>query len=295
MKALFQHPAVLDELIRIAFLEDLGEKPGNSDLTSSLLIDEKNGDKNGEKTRAMAEIISKQDGVICGLFLLEKIFRWNDRTIEIEFLKEDGDRVKSADVCCRLKGNLRSILSAERVSLNFLGRLSGVSTLTSRFVREVSGLSVDIMDTRKTTPGFRLLEKIAVKMGGGKNHRFGLYDAILIKENHLKGASVRSAVEKVRRLLKKQMEIEIEVTSLEEVKEALAAKVDIILLDNFSWKDTREAVQLIGKQAKIEFSGGVNLSNVRAIAETGVQRISVGQITHSAPNFDFSLLTKEVY
>lgn len=287
MKALFQHPAVLDELIRIAFLEDLLEKPQDSDLTSSLLID--------EKKRAMAEIISKQDGVICGLFLLEKIFRWNDRTIEIEFLKEDGDRVKPADVCCRVKGNLRSILSAERVSLNFLGHLSGVSTLTSRFVREVSGLSVDIMDTRKTTPGFRILEKIAVKMGGGKNHRFGLYDAILIKENHLKGSSVTSAVEKVRRLLKKQMEIEVEVTNLEEVKEALEAKADIILLDNFSGEDTREAVQWIGKQAKIEFSGGVNLSNVRAIAEMGVDRISVGQLTHSAPNFDFSLLVKEVY
>ncbi len=278
----------LDELIRIAFLEDLGD----SDLTSSFLID--------EKSRAMAEIISKQEGVICGLFLLEKIFCWNDRAIEIEFLKEDGDRVKPAEVCCRVKGSLRSILSAERVSLNFLGRLSGVSTLTSRFVREVSGLSVDIMDTRKTTPGFRLLEKIAVKMGGGKNHRFGLYDAILIKENHLKGSSIISAVEKVRRGLKKQMEIEVEVTNLKEVKEALEAKADIILLDNFSLEDTREAVQLIEKQviekqAKIEFSGGVNLSNVRAIAQTGVRRISVGQMTHSAPNFDFSLLVKEVY
>lgn len=277
----------LDDLIRIAFSEDLLEKPQDLDLTSSLLID--------EKTRGLAEIISKQEGVISGLFLMEKIFCWNDRAIGVEFLKEDGDSVKSADVCCRIKGNLRSILSAERVSLNFLGRLSGVSTLTSRFVREVSGLSVDIMDTRKTTPGFRLLEKIAVKMGGGKNHRFGLYDAILIKENHLKGTSVVSAVEKVRKLLKKQMEIEVEVTSLKEVKEALEAKVDIILLDNFSLEDTREAVQWIGKQAKIEFSGGVNLSNVRAIAKLGVQRISVGQLTHSAPNFDFSLLVKEVY
>jgi nicotinate-nucleotide pyrophosphorylase (carboxylating) len=273
----------LDELVRIAFLEDLGD----SDLTSSLLID--------EKSQAMAEIISKQEGVICGLFLLEKIFCWNDRAIEIEFLKEDGDRVKPDEVSCRVKGNLRSILSAERVSLNFLGRLSAVSTLTSRFVQEVSGLSVDIMDTRKTTPGFRLLEKIAVKIGGGKNHRFGLYDAILIKENHLKGSSVASAVEKARRGMKKQMEIEVEVTNLKEVNEALEAKADIILLDNFSLEDTREAVQWIGKQAKIEFSGGVNLSNVRAVAETGVRRISVGQMTHSAPNFDFSLLVKEVY
>lgn len=278
-----QKDRFLDELIRIAFLEDIGER----DLTSDLLID--------EKTDAVAEIVSKDEGVVCGLFTLEKIFRWHDSALRVELLKGDGERLRPGDVLCRLNGNLRSILGAERIALNFLGRLSGVASYTARFVKEVAGLSVDILDTRKTTPGFRFLEKFAVKMGGGKNHRLGLYDALLIKENHLRGTTLKAAIEKVRQRLKPGMEIEVEVTNLREVKEALEARSDIILLDNFSLADTKEAVQMIKKQAKIEFSGGVNLSNVRAIAQTGVDRISIGQLTHSAPNFDFSLLVRSVY
>lgn len=272
----------LDELIRIAFLEDIG----SGDLTSDLLID--------SKTDAMAEIVSKYEGIACGLFTLEKIFRWRDPEVRIELLKRDGEGLRPGDVVCRLHGNLRSILGAERIALNFLGRLSGVATYTARFVKAVEGLPVDILDTRKTTPGFRFLEKLAVKMGGGGNHRFGLYDALLIKENHLRGKTLKVAIEKARQQLRPGIEIEAEVTNLQEVKEVLDAKADIILLDNFLLADTKEAVQMIKKHASVEFSGGVNLSNVRAIAETGVDRISIGQLTHSAPNFDFSLLVRKV-
>lgn len=278
----------LDELIRIAFLEDIG----SGDLTSDLLID--------SKTDAVAEIVSKDEGMACGLLTLEKIFRWRDPEVRIELLKRDGEGLRPGDVVCRLHGNLRSILGAERIALNFLGRLSGIATYTARFVKEVAGLPVDILDTRKTTPGFRFLEKFAVTMGGGKNHRFGLYDALLIKENHLQGITLKAAIEKARQRLKPGAGIEAEVTNLREVKEAVDAKADIILLDNFSLADTKEAVQMIKSVtpakagAKVEFSGGVNLSNVRAIAETGVDRISIGQLTHSAPNFDFSLLVRKV-
>lgn len=273
----------LDELIRFAFEEDVGQE----DVTSSLLID--------STVQAKAQIVSKDEGILCGLFLLDKIFGWPERLnagpVSIQSRFEDGDSLKRGDGVIQLQGPLRDILKSERVALNFLGRLSGIATLTHQFVKAVKGFSVDIMDTRKTTPGFRFLEKYAVKIGGGKNHRFGLYDAVLIKENHLIATEgIRVAIEKIRKKIKKKMTIEVEVKNLKEVKEALDAKADIILLDNFSIEEVQEALSVIGTRALTEVSGGIQLENIRRYAQTGVNRISIGALTHSAPNFDFSLL-----
>ena len=232
---------------------------------------------------------------LLGMFLLEKICAWPERLNAAPLMTksdfQDGSILRKGDVVVRIQGSLQSILKVERVALNFLGRLSGIATLTHKFVKEVKGLPVDIMDTRKTIPGFRFLEKYAVKSGGGKNHRFGLYDGVLIKENHLIATKgVRSALETIQKKLKKKMTVEVEVKNFKEVKEALEAKADIILLDNFSVSDVKEALALIGKRALTEVSGGIHLQNVRRYAETGVNRISIGALTHSAPNFDFSLL-----
>ncbi len=269
----------LDDLIRLAFEEDVGE----SDVTSSLLVD--------PKLQAKAEIVSKSEGILCGLFLLEKISALDNAKLSIKSDFQDGSLIRKGDVIVRMQGPLQNILKGERVSLNFLGRLSGIATLTHQFVQEVKGLAVDILDTRKTIPGFRFLEKYAVKIGGGKNHRFGLYDGVLIKENHLIAAQgVKSALETIQKKLKKKMTVEVEVKNLKEVKEALEARADIILLDNFSVGEVKEALALIGKRALTEVSGGIHLQNVRRYAETGVNRISIGALTHSAPNFDFSLL-----
>ncbi|MBI2646139.1 MAG: carboxylating nicotinate-nucleotide diphosphorylase [Deltaproteobacteria bacterium] len=272
----------LDELIRLAFEEDVGQE----DVTSGLLMD--------SNLCAKAEVVSKSEGILCGLFLLEKISAWpelNGAQLAIKSEFQDGSFIQKGDVVVRIQGPLQTILKVERVALNFLGRLSGIATLTHQFVKEVKGLSVDILDTRKTTPGFRFLEKYAVKIGGGKNHRFGLYDGVLIKENHLIATQgVKSAIETIHKKLKKKMTVEVEVKNLKEVKEALEAKADIILLDNFSVSDVKEALALIGKRALTEVSGGIHLQNVRRYAQTGVNRISIGALTHSAPNFDFSLL-----
>ena len=273
----------LDELIRLAFEEDIGQE----DVTSRLLVD--------PNLCAKAEVVSKSEGILCGMFLLEKICAWPERLNAAPLMTksdfQDGSILRKGDVVVRIQGSLQSILKVERVALNFLGRLSGIATLTHQFVKEVKGLSVDIMDTRKTIPGFRFLEKYAVKIGGGKNHRFGLYDGVLIKENHLIATKgVRSALETIQKKLKKKMTVEVEVKNFKEVKEALEAKADIILLDNFLISDVKEALALIGKRALTEVSGGIHLQNVRRYAETGVNRISIGALTHSAPNFDFSLL-----
>ncbi len=273
----------LDELIRLAFDEDVGEE----DVTSSLLID--------RDCQARAEIISKGEGILCGLFLIDKIFSWQSSNVGVQSTLEDGSQIHPGDVICSLQGNLRDILRAERVALNFLGRLSGISTHANLFVKTVEGLNVDIMDTRKTTPGLRFLEKYAVKIGGGKNHRFGLYDAILVKENHLiSHKTITDAVSTIKKNIKKKMPIEVEVTNLSELKEALEAHVDIVLLDNFSQSDVRDAVSMANGNCLLEVSGGVSLKNVRQFAETGVNRISIGALTHSSPQFDFSLLVREV-
>jgi nicotinate-nucleotide pyrophosphorylase (carboxylating) len=217
-----------------------------------------------------------------------------DESLRFEEIREDGDKISPSDIVLTISGSTRSILTAERTALNFLQRLSGIATLTAQFVERIAGAPAKILDTRKTTPGLRALEKYAVRVGGGHNHRLGLFDMILIKDNHIAAAGgVTKAVEIIGEKLETRrlpLTVEVETKNLEEVKEALALKVDRILLDNMSLPQIREAVKLAGGQVELEVSGGVTLATIRAIAETGVDYISVGALTHSAPALDLSLL-----
>ena len=227
-------------------------------------------------------------GVVCGLRAVEETFRALDPDVRFEALVRDGDVVHPPAVVARVTGSERAILTGERVALNFLGRLSGIATLTRRYVDAIAGTGVAVLDTRKTTPGLRALEKYAVACGGGRNHRFGLDDAVLVKDNHLRAAgSIAAAVELVRAAT--ELPIEVECETLDQVGEALAAGVDAILLDNMTLAELREAVALTAGRARLEASGGVTLDTIRAIAETGVDEISVGALTHSARSLDVSL------
>jgi nicotinate-nucleotide pyrophosphorylase (carboxylating) len=236
-----------------------------------------------------AEILLEEPGVVCGLAVAEATFRALDGEVRFRALVEDGTAVSDAPaLVATLVGPERAILTGERVALNFLGRLSGIATLTRRYTDAVAGTGAAILDTRKTTPGLRALEKHAVACGGGRNHRFGLDDAVLVKDNHLRAAGgVPSAIERVRALT--DLPVEVECESLEQVAEALAAGVEAILLDNMPLDGLRAAVALTAGRARLEASGGITLDNVRAIAETGVDEISVGALTHSARSLDVSL------
>lgn len=283
-------PAYLS-LIRHALREDIG--PG--DLTSHAVIP--------VDLRIRARILAKQRGVVAGVNLAVLAFAAVDRHARVHVLKHSGQAVAPGDTILTVEGSARAIFAAERVALNFLGHFSGIATLTSRFVRQTQGTRAKILDTRKTIPGLRLLQKQAVTAGGGQSHRLGLFDAVLIKTNHLRVMSgewrvmsekaIRKAVSKARQIQPKKM-IEIEVVNLKEFRAALAAKPDAILLDNWRLADIKKAVALHSSLTTrhsplIEVSGGVTLSNVRAIAKTGVDRISIGRLTHSAPSLDVSL------
>ena len=272
---------VTDFLVRLALAEDIG--PG--DVTTKAIIP--------KAQKVKAKIIAKEGGVIAGLFVAKEVFRQVDRRIKFMPAVAEGARVKKGKVIAEIFGSASGILTAERTALNFLQHLSGIATLTSKFVARVKaqGSRVKILDTRKTIPGLRLLEKYAVKVGGGINHRMGLYDAVLIKDNHLKiVGGVKRAVEKARASLGPKKTIEVEAKDLAQVKEAIAAKVDRILLDNMKVKTLRVAVNLCKKvKVKTEASGGVSLDNVGAIAKTAVDYISIGALTHSAPALDLSL------
>lgn len=271
---------------KLSFLieEALKEDIGKGDLTTELILPK---DK-----EARAVILAKEEGIVAGLPVAGACFKALDSKIEfIEEIKE-GDRTEKDKVVASLRGRAWPILEAERTALNFLGRLSGIATLTSKFVEAVKPYPVKISDTRKTTPLFRCLEKYAVACGGGYNHRFGLDDAILIKDNHIKAAgSIKKAVERIRSRMK-ETEIECETRNLEEVREALSCQVEIIMLDNMDAERMRQAVEIIREkdaQVRIEASGGVTLENIRGIAATGVDIISIGALTHSAKTLDFSL------
>ena len=236
-----------------------------------------------------AEILVKEPGVVCGVAVAERVFRVLDEDVRFEALVEDGVEVRDVPTAvASVTGSERAILTGERVALNFLGRLSGIATLTHRYAEAVAGTGARVLDTRKTTPGLRALEKYAVACGGGQNHRFGLDDAVLVKDNHLRAAgSVAQAVERVRALT--DLPIEVECESLEQLREALAVGVEAVLLDNMTLDELRAAVGLAGGRARLEASGGITLENVRAVAETGVDEISVGALTHSARSLDVSL------
>jgi len=232
--------------------------------------------------------VLKEPGVVCGLALVEAVFRALDPDVEVESLVGEGALVESGTAVVRVTGPLRAILTGERTALNFLARLSGIATLTRRYVEAVEGTGVAILDTRKTTPGLRALEKHAVVVGGGRNHRFGLDDGVLIKDNHLRVAgSILDAVGRARAAT--HLPVEVECDTIAQVSEALDAGVETILLDNMTPDGLLAAVVLVKRRARLEASGGVTLENVRAIAETGVDEISVGALTHSARSLDVSL------
>lgn len=273
----------IESLIDLALREDLGE---NGDVTSNCIL---NSDDEGQ-----ANIIVKKDGIIAGLPIAEWVFKKVNPGLKVQNRVEEGSKVQRYEEVVRIIGPLAGILTAERTGLNFLQRLSGIATLTAEFVRKVAGTKVRILDTRKTTPGFRVLEKYAVRAGGGGNHRFGLYDMVLIKENHIAAAGgIASAVEQTRENMKKRglnLKIEVEVRNLSEVEQVLNLAVDRLMLDNMSLQKIREAVKLANGKVELEVSGGVTLETVREIAETGVNYISVGALTHSASSLDLSLL-----
>jgi nicotinate-nucleotide pyrophosphorylase (carboxylating) len=266
----------LERAVHAALAEDIGAGDVTTDATVA-------ADAVGT-----AAIVVKQAGVVCGLRAAETAFRALDPDIRFEAFAQDGDAVEPPAIVARIAGSERAILTGERVALNFLGRLSGIATLTRRYVDAVEGTGVAVLDTRKTTPGLRALEKHAVACGGGRNHRFGLDDAVLVKDNHLRAAgSVAAAVELVRGTT--DLPVEVECESLDQLREALDAGVDAILLDNMTVAELREAVALNAGRARLEASGGVSLDTIRDIAETGVDEISVGALTHSAPALDVSL------
>jgi nicotinate-nucleotide pyrophosphorylase (carboxylating) len=266
----------LERIVHAALAEDIGA----GDVTTEATVPE---DATGS-----AELVVKAPGVVCGLRAAEETFRALDPEIRFEALVADGDILEGPTVVARITGSERSILTGERVALNFLGRLSGIATLTRCYVDAVEGTDTAVLDTRKTTPGLRALEKHAVVAGGGRNHRFGLDDAVLVKDNHLRAAgSIAAAVELVRAAT--DLPVEVECDTPAQVGEALAAGVDAILLDNMTLEQLREAVALTRGRARLEASGGVTLESIRAIAETGVDEISVGALTHSAPSLDVSL------
>lgn len=268
--------------IRNLVVRSLSEDIGSGDLTTRILFP--------KPIKAEAVIRAKQEGTLAGLAVARAVFKEVDPQLRFQSLAMDGDRVLPGTEVARIVGDGRSLLKGERVSLNFLQRLSGVATLTARFVKAVQGTKTKILDTRKTTPGLRDLEKYAVRVGGGQNHRMNLGDGILIKDNHLALAgNLNRAVREARRKAPRGLKVEVEATNLKEVEEALSAKADWILLDNMTIPEMKEAVSLIKGRAITEVSGGIHLSNVAEIGAAGVTFISIGALTHSAPALDFSL------
>ncbi|HPG37864.1 MAG TPA: carboxylating nicotinate-nucleotide diphosphorylase [bacterium] len=273
-------------LIRQALAEDMGSR---GDITTLAICP--------VQKVMMAKIIAKQNGVIAGGGIAAQVFTILDPAITVQILIQDGVEVNSQDTIISITGPAASILQAERTALNFLGRLSGIATMTSQFTEQIKNSRARILDTRKTIPGMRLLEKYAVKCGGGENHRLGLYDMFLIKDNHIASAgSITTAVRACRNYMQKHnftAEIEVETRNLAEVQEALDLHVDRIMLDNMSTTQMRDCVELVGDRIPLEASGNVTLDRIAAIAATGVDYISIGALTHSAPNFDVSLLFVE--
>lgn len=273
------NPFVLDPILRRALEEDIG----TGDVTTLATIQ--------PGVQASAELVAKEDFILSGIDVAQRVFHLLAPETAFEKLIEDGQSVKRGDVLAWIKGDAAVLLQGERVALNFLQRMCGVATLTAAFVKQIEDTGAVVVDTRKTTPGLRVLEKYSVRMGGGGNHRMALYDAVLIKENHVSAAGgIASAVSRARQSVPHTQKIEVEVRDQAEVAEALDAGADILLLDNMSTEELRAAVKMIDGRAVTEASGGVNLETIREIAETGVQLISVGALTHSYHAVDISML-----
>lgn len=272
------HPIVLDPVLTAALREDLGW----GDLTSSLVVD--------EEARASGEIVFREKGIVAGLPVLERVFHLVDPAITVTRTVPEGAQVPAGECVARLAGPARGILAGERVALNLVQRMSAIATLTHRYVEKLSGTRTRLLDTRKTTPGLRILERYAVRVGGGRNHRFCLSDAILIKDNHIAIAgSVAEAVRRARRGAPVTAKIEVEVETLFQVQEALSAGADMLLLDNMNDQDLAQAVALVAGRVPVEASGGITLERVASVARTGVDYLSTGAITRLAGFLDVSL------
>ncbi len=273
----------VDIIIRNALIEDIG----TGDVTSLAMQVE---------LQAEAKIVSKQNGILGGVEVAKRVFELYDKNLNIEIFKQDGDKLKTGDVILSIKGEGRSILTAERTALNIIGRMSGIATMTAAFVEKAKGTKCRILDTRKTMPNLRILDKYAVTCGGGYNHRYALYDMILIKENHIRWAGgLEKALEAALEYAKpRNLDIEIEVTDLDEYKKAIHYPVKMIMLDHFTLDDLRAAVSTDHGNILLEASGDVNLNTISDIAQTGIDVVSVGALTHSVINFDFSLLFHEL-
>lgn len=279
MTEAFLNPLLITDAVRAALIEDLGRA---GDLTSLATIP--------AGRTATAVLAARKPGVIAGLPLAREAFAQMQAGLTMESYKIDGDRLKPGDIIARISGDARALLSAERVALNFAGRLSGIASLTRLFVDRVAHTKSRIVDTRKTTPGLRAFEKYAVRCGGGMNHRYGLDDAILIKDNHIAVAGgVAPALRAAKAVAGHLVKIEIEVDNLAQLDEVLAEGADVVLLDNMGPDMLQRAVQTVAGRMRTEASGGVNLDTVKAIAETGVDMISIGALTHSAPVLDLGL------
>jgi len=273
-----QESREINRIIRRALAEDIG----SGDITSACTLP--------EELCLRGKILAKAPGVVAGLEVAQHVFAAVDRGIRFAAIARDGSPVSRGMVLATVEGAGRNVLSAERVALNFLQRMSGIATLTQRYVQAVRGTRAVILDTRKTAPGLRILDKMAVQLGGGQNHRFGLFDMILIKDNHIAAAGgITAAVQRVRASDGRALPIEVEVKDLDELRETLALGVDRILLDNMDAAQLRRCVALAAGRAKLEASGGIHLDTIAAVAGTGVDYISVGALTHSAQALDISL------
>jgi nicotinate-nucleotide pyrophosphorylase (carboxylating) len=260
----------------------LNEDLGSGDITTNALIP--------VDLQAKATMVAKSSGIIAGLAVAEYVFKSLDKDIQWKTFINDGGHVTKGDLILEISGSYRALLSGERLALNFLQRMSGIATMTDNYKNQLAGSKVKILDTRKTVPGLRLLDKYAVRMGGGTNHRIGLYDMVLIKDNHIKVAGgITKAVARIKKNIPVGFKIEVETTSIAEVNEAIAAGADIIMLDNMDNNTMRECVKIINNQAKVEASGNMTIERLREVAETGIDFISIGALTHSVTALDISM------
>lgn len=278
---MYTEKELVDKLIDLSFAEDIGD----GDHTTLCCIP--------EEARGKSRMIIKEEGILAGVKIAEEVFNRFDSTLKVEILINDGTKVKPGDVAMVVEGSVRSLLQTERLMLNIVQRMSGIATITHKYMELLKGTKAKVLDTRKTTPGMRILEKMAVKIGGGENHRIGLFDMILLKDNHVDFAGgISNAIDRCHEYLEaknKDLKIEIEVRSIDELNQVLEhGGVNRIMLDNFSIEDTRMAVDLIGGKYEIESSGGITLDTIRSYAECGVDYISVGALTHSVKSLDIS-------
>ncbi len=274
---------ILTEVVAAALKEDIG----SGDITTQFTVN--------PEVKAIGVIVSKEEGILAGIDAAQRVFKLVDEKVEVHFRLKDGDTLGAGTAIAEIKGSACSLLTAERVALNFLQRMSGIARLTAQFVEKVKGTRAKILDTRKTTPNLRILEKHAVVAGGGHNHRMGLYDQILIKDNHIAlGGGIRNVLKSVRNMDSGKLFVEIEVKSLHQLKQVLAFKVNRVMLDNMSLDDIRRAVVAVDGQCELEVSGNVTLDTVRELAETGVDYISVGSLTHSYSSVDINMKIRSI-